>query len=227
MKQIRTKAKLFLGVVLVVGCADPEGSELPFLGGYDFEDGAEGLVPKVEASWRVAEEDGSMVYQLMTPGEFGEVRAPSAWSVLPDFPVASFVFSGRLRCHTDPEVAARDMVVLFHYQDPTHFYYVHFAASSDQVHNIIGLVNGADRVKINKEPPGESIFRLTDTQWHDFRVIMDSGTGEIRAYLDDMETPILTASDTTLLHGTVGVGSFDDTGSFDDLMLWGEVGNHR
>ena len=34
-----------------------------------------------------------------------------------------------------------------------------------------------------------------------------------------------TASDTSLLHGLVGVGSFDDTGSFDDLMLWGEAGN--
>jgi hypothetical protein len=38
-----------------------------------------------------------------------------------------------------------------------------------------------------------------------------------------METPILTASDSTLSHGLVGVGSFDDTGSFDDLMLWGET----
>jgi len=222
-----TSITRFLVCVLMVGCAEVDGRELPFLGGYDFENGAEGLAPKVEESWQVAEEDGSMVYQLLTPGEFGEIRAPTAWSVLPAFPVGSFVFSGRLKCHTDPEVAVRDMLVLFHYQDPTHFYYVHFAASSDDVHNIIGLVNGADRVKINREPPGESIFRLTDAGWHDFKVTFDSGTGEIQAFLDDMETPILTASDTILPHGLVGVGSFDDTGSFDDLMLWGEAGNRR
>ena len=227
MKRIPTSIELLLSLVLLVGCAEVGETDLPFLGGYDFENGAEGLAPKVEESWLVAEEDGSWVYQLLTPGEFGEIRAPTAWSVLPAFPVGSFVFSGRLKCHTDPEVAVRDMLVLFHYQYPTHFYYVHFAASSDDVHNIIGLVNGADRVKINREPPGESVFRLTDAGWHDFKVTFDSGTGEIQAFLDDMETPILTASDTTLPNGLVGVGSFDDTGSFDDLMLWGEVGRHR
>ena len=227
MERIQTSIELLLSLVLLVGCAEVGERDLPFLGGYDFENGAEGLAPKVEESWQVAEEDGSMVYQLLTPGEFGEIRAPTAWSVLPAFPVGSFVFSGRLKCHTDPEVAVRDMLVLFHYQDPTHFYYVHFAASSDDVHNIIGLVNGADRVKINREPPGESIFRLTDAGWHDFKVTFDSGTGEIQAFLDDMETPILTASDITLPQGLVGVGSFDDTGSFDDLMLWGEAGNRR
>jgi hypothetical protein len=113
------------------------------------------------------------------------------------------------------------MCVFFHFQDPTHFYYVHFAASSDEVHNIVGLVNGADRIKINAEPAGGSVFRLTDRAWHGFKVTCDAGTGEIRAYLDDMDRPILTARDKTLGHGLVGVGSFDDTGSFDDLKLLG------
>ena len=41
-----------------------------------------------------------------------------------------------------------------------------------------------------------------------------------------MDSPIVTASDSTLPHGIVGVGSFDDTGSFDDLQLWGDAINH-
>jgi hypothetical protein len=133
--------------------------------------------------------------------------------------VASFEFSGRVRCDTDPATAVRDMCVLFHYRDPTHFYYVHFAGSSDDVHNIIGLVDGADRIKINAEPAGASAFRLTDRAWHTFKVTCDARTGEIRAFLDDMTAPILTARDRTLGHGLVGVGSFDDTGAFDDLEL--------
>jgi len=214
---------LLLLLVLALGCRSAETSGLPFLVEYDFEDGdATGLLPKEDADWQVAEEDGSMVYQLLAPGEFGAIRAPAAWSVLQDFPVGSFSFTGRLKSHTDPEVLARDLLVIFHYQDPTHLCYVHFAASSDEVHNIIGLVNGVDRVKINREPVGESVFRLTDSAWHEFKVTFDAGTGEIEAYLDDMDTPILTASNSTLRHGLVGIGSFDDTGSFDDLMLWGE-----
>ena len=219
--------QLTISLLCMSGCADADESQLPYLLGYDFENGlAEGLEPKVADSWQVAEEDGSAVYQLLEPGEFGDIRAPSAWSVLSGYPVGSFVFTGRMKCHTDPEVLARDMLVLFHYQDPTHFYYVHFSASSDGLHNIIGLVNGADRVKINREPAGESVFRLIDSDWHDFKVTFDAGTGEIQAYLDDMDMPIVTASDSALPHGLVGVGSFDDTGSFDDLQLWGNAVNH-
>jgi len=82
--------------------------------------------------------------------------------------------------------------------------------SSDEAHNIVGLVIGADRVKINLEPPGKSIFRLNDSEWHEFKVSYDAVSGRIEAFLDDMDTPILTAVDRTLGHGLVGVDSFDD-----------------
>ncbi|MGB8957799.1 MAG: hypothetical protein WCC00_02180 [Candidatus Aminicenantales bacterium] len=186
----------------------------------DFESGtAEGWTPNDPSHWRVAGASGSKVYELTAPGTPGPVRAPTSRSLLAGHDVASFEFSGRLRCDTDPAIAVRDICVLFHYQDPAHFYYVHFAGSSDEVHNIIGLVDGADRVKINAEPAGASVFRLTDRAWHAFKVTCDARTGEIRAYLDDMTAPLLTARDRTLGHGLVGVGSFDDTGAFDDLEL--------
>lgn len=196
----------------------------PLLAECDFEAGSsQGWAPNAPAHWRVVRDDGSMVYELTAPGEPGAVRAPTSWSLWAGHDVASFEFTGRLRCHTDPATAVRDMCVFFHFQDPTHFYYVHFAGSSDEVHNIIGLVDGGDRVKINAEPAGASVYRLTDREWHAFKVVCDAGTGEIRAYLDDMTKPILTARDRTLGHGLVGVGSFDDTGAFDGLKLWGTV----
>jgi hypothetical protein len=186
----------------------------------DFESGtAEGWRPNEPSHWRVADDQGSKVYELVAPGEPGPVRAPTSISVLADHDAGSFEFTGRLRCDTDPATPVRDICVVFHYRDPTHFYYVHFAGKSDDVHNIVGLVDGADRVKINAEPAGASVFRLTDRAWHVFKVTCDGGTGEIRAYLDDMASPILTARDRTLARGLVGVGSFDDTGAFDDLKL--------
>jgi hypothetical protein len=54
-------------------------------------------------------------------------------------------------------------------------------------------------------------------------VTYDAAAGEIKAYLDDLATPILTAVDKTLDHGLVGVGSFDDTCSFADTKLWGNI----
>ena len=207
--------------LLTIGCR-PNEPGLSLVAACDFEKGeAEGWQANEPSHWRVVDEGGSKAYELTAAGEPGLVRAPTSWSLWTGHDVASFEFSGRVRCHTDPATAVRDMCILFHFQDPTHFYYVHFAGSSDGVHNIIGLVDGADRVKINVEPAGASVFRLTDREWHAFKVVCDAETGEIRAYLDDMTEPILTARDRTLGHGLVGIGSFDDTGAFDDLKLFG------
>jgi hypothetical protein len=207
-------------LLAIAGCR-PGSKGLSRVAASDFETGsADGWTPDDPSRWRVVADDGSMIYELTAPGTPGSVRAPTSRSLLDGHDVASFEFTGRLRCHTDPATSVRDMCVLFHYRDPTHFYYVHFAGRSDDVHNIIGLVDGADRVKINAEPAGASVFRLTDRAWHAFKVTCDARTGEIRAYLDDMTVPILTARDRTIGHGLVGVGSFDDTGAFDDLELW-------
>jgi len=197
---------------------------LPLLIADDFKDGKAGAwMPNHPEHWQVAKEEGSFVYRLTAPGEQGKVRAPTAWSLLKDFDVTSFVFTGRTKCYTDPAVNQRDMCIIFHFQDATHFDYVHFSASSDEAHNVIAIVNGKDRVKINREPPGKSIYRLTDLKFHDFKVTHDAATGEIKAYLDDLSKPILTAADKTLGHGLVGVGSFDDTGSFSEIKLWGST----
>jgi len=199
-------------------------SGLPFLTGDDFESGnAEKWTPNIPENWQVAKEENSTVYQLISPGPAGPVRAPTSWSLLKDFDVTSFVFTGKARCKADPANAQRDVCIIFHFQDPTHFYYVHFSATSDEAHNIIGLVDGKDRVKINREPPDQSTARMVDLKFHEFKVTYDSRSGEIRAFLDDMSTPVLTAKDKTLDHGLVGVGSFDDTASFDNIKLWGEA----
>ena len=212
-------ATALLALTLAPACRTGDRG-LPVLAAYDFEDGAaDGWAPDDPSHWRVVAEDGSKIYELTAPGAPGPVRAPASRSLIEGRDVASFELSGRLRCYTDPSIAFRDMCVIFHYQDPSHFCYVHFAGKSDGVHNIIGLIAGADRVKINAEPAGGSVFRLTDRTWHAFKVTCDARTGEVRAYLDDMAVPILTARNIALGHGLVGVGSFDDTGAFDNIEL--------
>ncbi len=216
---------LFITILIlcVMACGEKDVNELPLLASYNFEDGkTEGWQPNFPNSWEVTDLDGSMVYTLTIPGESGEVAAPKSWSVIADHDVTSFEFSGRLKCMAEIDNPNRDLCIFFHHQDPTHFYYVHFAASSDERHNIIGLVNGADRIKINIEPAGSSVFRLTDKEWHTYKVSYDAETGRMDAFLDDMEIPIVTAQGSVLGHGLVGIGSYDDTGYFDDIMLKGK-----
>jgi len=195
---------------------------LPVLASENFESGrADGWEPNDPARWSVRAAGGNLVYALTAPGDQGKVRAPTSWSLWSGYEVGSFELAGRLQCNADPSIAQRDVCVIFGFQDPIHFYYIHFSASSDDAHNVISVVNGADRARISREAPGTSKARLTDRAWHAFKVTFDAETGEIKAYLDDMRVPVLTAGDRTFVRGRVGVGSFDDTGSFDDLTLRG------
>jgi hypothetical protein len=224
-KMRRLRSFTLAALAMLVSCLPvswADESQIPLLARFDFEGGtASGWQPNDPSHWRIVKQDGSFVYELASTGEPGQVRAPTSWSVIGGHDVSSFVFTGRMKCAADPANTYRDLCVFFHFQDSTHFGYVHFSARTDDVHNIIGLVNGADRVKINAEPPGTSVFRLTDTNWHQFKVTYDAATGRIEAFIDDLDKPILTAVDKTLGHGLVGVGSFDDTGWFDDIELRG------
>ena len=58
-------------------------------------------------------------------------------------------------------------------------------------------------------------------EWHHARIVRDVKSGKIEIYFDDMKTPIMTATDKTFAWGKVGIGSFDDTGRFDDVFLFG------
>ena len=105
--------------------------------------------------------------------------------------------------------------------DSTHFYHVHFSGKSDEKRNIVAIVNGKDREKISIENADQIPTRLTDMNFHDFKVTYNSDSFKICAYLDNMETPFLTVVDTTFRSGMVGIGSFDDIGCVDDVKLWG------
>lgn len=226
MKTSRSFKFAFLISLLccLINCRSGESKPLPLLASSDFEDGkSEGWQPNFPENWEVVDIGGSYAFHLHAPGQAGEISAPASRAVLSGHNVTSFEFSGRLKCDAETAILNRDLCIFFHYQSPTHFYYVHFSASSDERHNIIGLVNGSDRVKINLEPPGQSVSRLVDKEWHPFKVTYDAGTGKIKAYLDDMETPVVTAQDSVLGSGLVGVGSYDDTGYFDDLSLRGAL----
>ncbi|GGV31190.1 hypothetical protein GCM10010182_63200 [Actinomadura cremea] len=154
-------------------------------------------------------------------------RRPFEYAVLnkgPEF--ASTQIDAEVRLDTPVAESNRDVIVVFGYRDDTHFYYAHL--SSDNTiypHNGVFLVNGADRVRIDRQwnanrskgaPPA-----ITDTEWHDVRVRHCAGTGEIAVHVDGADRPVFTALDTTLGSGRVGFGSFDNIGRLRDLTVRG------
>ena len=170
--------------------------------------------------WRLTKVDGDFAYELAEPGRQGKIRAPGGMSIFKADPVSDCCFTVQARCMQKASVGGRDLCVFLGYQDPTHFYYVHFSNRSDRVHNAILKVDGKAREPITAGKP--TAARLSDQNWHQLKVERDVATGEIRAYIDDMKTPIMTAKDKAFSWGLVGVGTFDDWGYFDDVQVFGK-----
>jgi len=188
----------------------------------DFENGtARNWEPNNPQNWEVIKENNNYYYHLRTPGQSeGTIRKPGAFSLIKDLNYTDFTMTLKGRCLRSVETRGRDIILVFGYQDQTHFYYAHLSNYHDDVHNSILIVNGQDRKPILT---GENIPRLKDKKFHDIRLRRDTESGLIEVYVDDFEFPIMTAVDKTFIWGRIGMGSFDDTAGFDDVKVVGRT----
>ena len=174
--------------------------------------------PRETSKWSFAgPESPTGCYRLEQIGQAGKIRAPFSWSVWQGAKPRGFVANMRAKCLTPVLNLRRDVILVFSWRDAEHFDYVHFSAQSDEFHNVIMKVDGADRKALPHEI--KPTARLTDENWHDLRVWVDAASGTVRAYADDMAKPILQATDKSLAAGHVGIGSFDDTAEFASFSL--------
>jgi len=195
-------------------------AELPLVVSEGFETGADRWQPTDEQSWKIAETPSGNVYSLFKDSTYQPpYRSPVNISLLKDAVVGDFVLEARLQS-TVQDYNHRSMVMVFGYQDPAHFYYVHFGKRTDDHANQIFIVDGAPRVKIStRTTPGTP----WDDAWHRVKIVRSVADGKIDVYFDDMENPVMTAADKTFAWGRIGVGAFDDLGNFDQIVLRGEV----
>ncbi len=129
--------------------------------------------------------------------------------------VGSFTLDVDLKS-TARDYPHRSLCLFFGYQDPAHFYYVHFGQRTDDHANQIFIVNEAPRTKISTATTSGTPW---DDQWHHARIVRDVESGSIEVYFDDMTKPVMTATDRTFTRGAIGIGSFDDTGMFRRVEL--------
>lgn len=168
-------------------------------------------------SWRV--QNGSLVLEVAGKPE-GPIRRPAALAILKTAPLRRVTMQVQVRSTAPLDVPRRDLDLIFGYESPKRFYYVHLSAITDSVHNGIFLVADADRRRIDA---GTGQPQLKDQNWHSVRLERNGGSGVIQVFVDGSKAPVLTASDTTLRAGRVGVGSFDDTGEFRRMSVSGSI----
>lgn len=177
--------------------------------GWDFTD---------KAAWRIARNEGRggrVLEQFQASKYEPKVRSPFNIALRRGAEPGGFVLDVKAKS-TTRDYGHRDMCLIFGYVDPSHFYYVHLANAADEHANSIFIVDGKPRVSIAEK-------RTEGTKWgdgwHDVRIIREPESGLIDVYFDDMTTPVMSAHDRTFSKGRIGLGTFDDTGMYDDLVV--------
>lgn len=201
--------------------AEPGESSLPLVLEEDFENGADRWEPSDPAAWEVVQDAKNRVFRQGKASKFEPPhRSPFNIALLKDVVVGDCDLIARVRS-TKEDYPHRDACLVFGYQDPAHFYYVHFGKRADDHANQIFIVNGAPRTKISRtSTPGTN----WDDEWHTVKVSRRPEQGTIEIYFDDMTTPAMTAEDKTFGAGRIGIGTFDDTADYDDVRLYGVKG---
>lgn len=182
----------------------------------DFEQGLERWEIIDPESWQIEQHGrgNSLAIKQRESAYQPKVRSPLHIALVKELEVGSFEIEFQVKSTKDTG-AHRDCCVFFGYQDPTHFYYVHFGAKPDPASGQIFVVNDAPRSPLTKNEKG---FDWSD-DWHTIKLRRDLESGLIEVYFDDLETPRLQVKDTTFGAGRVGIGSFDDMDAFDDIII--------
>ncbi len=212
-----------LAGLLVATCAavaDESASDfatkLPERAKEDFEHGVSNWQFTDPQAWRLESAGGSRVLHQFRQSDFKPPhRSPRNIALWKAHDVGDFVLTARVRS-TTRDYPHRDVCLFFGYQDPGHYYYVHFGKRADDHANQIFIVNGKARTKISERSTKGTPW--TD-DWHTVRVVRRVKDGLIAVFFDDMRRPIMVAHDKTFSHGLVGIGSFDDTAQWDDIVL--------
>jgi hypothetical protein len=208
-------------------------SNLPLLLDENFSSGADRWQPASPEAWKVIdlEEGGKAFSSFKVTNLTKKLPFRSPWDValLKDLSVGDFVLEVKMR-ETAHEYPHRDSCLLFGYQDPSHFYYVHFAPVTGDPHaDQVFIVNNADRASITDPDHVSTGAHWGDQKtWHRLKIVRNVDSGLIEAYFHeddapftDADKPLMMAHDKTFTSGRIGVGTFDDTCDIADVKLWG------
>ena len=213
---MRRRMLLVLSLTLFVPFAPAQ--DLPVLFQDDFENGMNRWQPTDAKAWKITKHgDSNALHQYAQSKYSPPFRSPLNFALVKDLVVTDFVLEAKV-LSTGKEGAHRDMCLFWGYQDPSHFYYAHMAKKADDRANQIFIVNGKERTKISKTSTAGTPW---DDRWHQVKLTRKVSDGAIAVYWDDMKTPIMTAEDKTFAWGQVGIGSFDDSGFWDDMKISG------
>lgn len=196
----------------------PADYQLLYEQNFDAPEAINGFIVSDPKAWKLSRhEHGLALHQAVQSNYTPPVRSPRTVGLIADKLFGDFILEADL-LSTGNEVPHRDLCLFFGFQDPARFYYIHIASQGDEVAHQMHIVNNEPRVKITQTRNDGVEW---GDGWHRIRLERTTTDGLIRLFFDDMAEPIMEARDTTFESGYIGFGSFDDTGLFDNIRVWG------
>ena len=168
-----------------------------------------------QGAWEWSGAGDSTVLGLERQSDFKpKVRSPFnlAWFTGGEW--ESFTLTAEVKLDVFNE-GNNDVCIAFGKTGETKFYYAHLGEKADAVHLQLHLVNDADRKAITAE--GAKTLAWKPDTWHRVKLVRNAGDGAIKVWFDDVV--VLAATDKTLGKGAIGLGSFDDRGSFRNVVV--------
>lgn len=206
----------------------PEGvpKEYQLLYQQDFSDrnAIQDFVFSDPKAWKLSTANGESALELFGKSDYKtKHRSPFNIALIADKSFGDFVLDVEMMSTIKP-YAHQDMCLFFGFQAPHQYYYSHIAMRADPVkaeshaHDIF-IVNDAPRQCFAKEVT--SGVEWGQSKWHQVRIDRKLADGSIKVFFDDMSKPIMTGTDKTFGAGSIGFGSFDDTGKVRNIRIWG------
>jgi hypothetical protein len=166
---------------------------------------------------------GDNLLQLKVSAEpvAGQPRRPTKFALLESKPYNKVTVDAEIKRD------GRSLIVVYAWQDEAHYDYAHIsldAAATQPVHNGMFHIFGGERVRISSlDGPGS----LPTQDWTPIKLVFDGETGRCYVEVNGRRNPSLDAVDLSLRWGRVGLGSFDETGSFRKVRVRGELRESR
>ena len=163
-----------------------------------------------KGAWEWTGKGEDTVLSLKRQSKFKpEVRSPFNLAWFEGGEWQSFTLSAEVRLDLFNS-GNNDVCIAFGKVDETKFYYAHLGEKADTVHLQLHIVNDAARRKITKD--GVKTLPWQEGKWHKVKVVRDARAGTMTIWFDGKQA--LSGEDKTFGKGKIGLGSFDDLGSF-------------
>ena len=211
----------FVGAQMLIQGISSRGAEpaQPLIFEESFAEGVSRWLPTDPEAWTLSRDGDRMVWGLNRRKSDYEpkVRSPHNIALVKNIELTDTLITFDVKSTRDTG-NHRDCCVFFNYRDSDHFYYAHLGAKPDPNSGQIMIVDGAPR-----RPLTENTKPVPwDDGWHRVKLERDTTSGRIAVYFDDMDRPLMEATDRTFTTGQVGIGSFDDMNDFTNVKIFGK-----